>query len=291
MFLITWLTPERFWWWLSAKAAGPVSRIATKNPELIAETVKRVAGKRRLARPPESVAGRIAQCQMVRILQVAATVLPGPWRPKITIEGEANLKDALAQDKGAIVWDNNFIFGSLVTKMAMHRLGHGMHHLSLPQHGFNVTWFAIFVLNPLWIRSERRFLAERVVMLYENPTPAIRKLLARLKEKRVVSFTVRPHAQYPVTVRLLDGRYVIAPGALDLAYRSGAPVLPVSTVKEDDGAYKVVIGKPISVDRSKSREKAVADAVKDFAKMLEPHILSHPGQWVDWYSIKTADDA
>ena len=52
----------------------------------------------------------------------------------------------------------------LVSKMALHRAGYGLVHLSRSEHGYSSTIFGMRCLNPLRSRIESRYLAERVVI-------------------------------------------------------------------------------------------------------------------------------
>ena len=129
-----------------------------------------------------------------------------------------------------------------------------------------------------------RSLAARVVMSPEGPRGAMRQLLARLKENGIVSITVRPSGLHPAEVPLFDSHMSVATGAPDLAFASGAALLPVFTVRNANGIYHVNVEKPIVLFRD-DRRRASEAAAREYARRLEPYIEAYPGQWTNWISV------
>ena len=78
-----------------------------------------------------------------------------------------------------------------MTKIALHRAGYRIVHLSHPRHGFSSSSFGVRYLNPVHRRAEDRYLAERVVLSLASPVGAMRTLMQRLKSNGVVTVTVR----------------------------------------------------------------------------------------------------
>jgi lauroyl/myristoyl acyltransferase len=195
--------------------------------------------------------------------------------------GRERVDAALARGRGAVLWVGHFAYASLLAKVAWHEAGLAVSHLSHPRHGFSGSRFGMAVLNRLVRRVEDRYLGERVTMAPASPVAALRTLERRLRDNRVVSISARDTARRPLRVAFLDGEIALAGGAIDLAHRTGAALLPAFAVKDGDG-FVVVVEGPILVDRSLARGAAVGEAARAYAALLERHVLRHPDQWLGW---------
>ena len=121
----------------------------------------------------------------------------------VTLVGAEHIDAALAKGKGAIIWDSHFALATTGTKIALSRSGYGLHHLSNIYHGYSSTSFGIRALNPIWVAAEMKAIAERVVVAYVNPRPALDALRARLEENSIVSIVVRSEASGSLRLRSL----------------------------------------------------------------------------------------
>ena len=70
----------------------------------------------------------------------------------------------------------------------------------------------------------------------------------------------------------------VATGAITLARRMGAPLLPVFTIRQPDGAFAVMLDEPLSLAPEGPRAEAVAATARGFAARLEPPALGWPEQ-------------
>ena len=183
-----------------------------------------------------------------------------------------------------------FAFSDLVTKRALHEAGYAVSHLSRDSHGFSQTRFGRRWLNPIKTGIERRYVAERLVMTEENPLAPLRALALRLRQNRLVSITVASTGQVTRLLDLLDGRIRIATGALALAWQTGAPLLPVFTLREPDGALVTRIEPALPPDRRLDRAAAVADMLAAYGRLLEAYVLRSPDQFPLAY-LATGPDA
>ena len=283
--LTSWLTDETAWHAIARKAADYSGGILSRDPETIMARVSEVVGNRALTLPPSKISHELVANQTQTSIQVLRDHLPSRWRPSIEVIGEQHLKAALSRGNGAILWDSHFYFAGLVTKIGLHSIGYGLHHLSRREHGFSSTWFGMKFLNPIRTSVERRYIRERLVMPVDDPGSALGVLDERLKQNAVVSITVRGWARQPVKAPFLDGWLAVAPGAPVLAWKTGARLIPVFTVRPEIGRYRIVLGSPIDVRRDRSREEAVSLAAAEYTKRLERFVLDYPGQWIDWINI------
>jgi lauroyl/myristoyl acyltransferase len=207
------------------------------------------------------------------------------WEPTTTVVGLERIRDAQAAGRGTILWRMSF-GSSLTVKIGLWRAAVPLVHLSMENHGVSSdTWIGRSVLGPLFRRTEHRYLRERVVIPWDGSTGAVmRTLLQRLsRDNAVVSIMgdVRRGAQN-IAVPFFDAQAQFAVGSPALAWKTGAALLPVYSVREGTGSYRIVIDEPIGVDRSFARREYVQQAVEEFSAREQDAIVRYPGSWSEW---------
>ena len=214
-------------------------------------------------------------------LQILALHRPGRcWQPEIQMHGVEHLEAALARKSGALLWVSDFVYSSLITKMAFCRAGFGVSHLTRPEHGFSGTPYGVRVLNPLWTKIEDRFIAERVTIDEENPGTALELLRSRLTANRVVSITVGRWARRTLDIPFFKGTICLATGPAHLSQTCHAPLLPVFTFRASSGEYHVTIGSAIGGHTTSQGN--YARTLQSYVNSLKEYVLSYPDQWNGW---------
>lgn len=206
------------------------------------------------------------------------------WQPHTSVEGLERLRAAQAAGAGTILW--RMSFGStLVAIIGLWKAGVPLVHLSNERHGaVSGAWIARHALCPLYRRTENWFLRERVVIPWNGSTGAVMKtLLQRLSsDNAVVSIIGDQFGTQNITTPFFDAQARFAIGSPSLAWKTGAALLPVYSVREGTGRYRIVIGEPIGVDRQLDRKEYVKQAVEEFSARMQETIVRHPGSWSDW---------
>jgi lauroyl/myristoyl acyltransferase len=285
-FFIAWCLPERLWRpiaWMLQPLAVPIyvrgGASHTKN------LIRDLMGPRTSAKLSRKVIQDIALGEFISILEILRDYRPGGWRPKIKLAGAHHLNEAHNVGKGAILWISYTHGAKLVSKLAIHRAGYSVSHLSRPRHGLSPTRFGIRFLNWIQTTIENRYIAERIIIQDGEFQKAVRSLMARLRANRVISITVLRDAARPTEVSFLEGRVILADGACRLSYRTGAALLPLFTYRDAEGTFNVEIGSPIDTRQANTEEESVLCAHHDYAKWLERFVLAYPGQWLGWWTV------
>jgi lauroyl/myristoyl acyltransferase len=203
------------------------------------------------------------------------------WKPNIRWHGLEYLQAALDRGSGAILWDGNFVYRTLITKMAFQQAGYPFVQLSRQGHGFSDTPYGIRYLNPYAIAIEDRYLAERIFISDDQTLDHLRK---RLAENKVVGILVWHKGRRTVEVPFLkEGAIRIATGPIYLSHTSGAPLIPVFTTRDEDGVYDLTVGPPLDVPAASEVPSGFRldykGIVRSYVNMLEPHVLRHPDQF------------
>lgn len=203
------------------------------------------------------------------------------WQPAIELVGREHLEEARSKGRGAVLWGMSFC-GPVIPKMALHRAGVELTHLSTPWHGgFSQSWIAFNLLNRWAVAVESRYLAARVVIPADGSKDYQEELKSRLRDRGCVSIQGENRGRRSVTVRILGTDTPIAAGAPALARATGAALLTVTAHRVAPFSYRVMLGSPIDLPAAKGRV-AVEEACHQFASRLEAAIRSHPADWERW---------
>jgi lauroyl/myristoyl acyltransferase len=221
-------------------------------------------------------AGRFAgYLDVVRGLLLAPDV-------RFACRGLEHIEAAKAQGRGALLWVSDFVSAGDVSKMALAQAGYPLVHLSRPEHGFTTSRFGIRFLNPLRIKFECAYLRERVIFDRANPSVASARLLEVLRTGGPLSVMASSHeGRALVVLPFMGGRIKLAAGALRLARKAGAVVIPVFVVREQ-GMFEVRLEAPLPLAGDLPEADAVLAAASEYGRRLEAMVLQHPEAWVGW---------
>jgi hypothetical protein len=222
-------------------------------------------------------------------LQVLREYHPAGWSPRLRVVGREHLDGALAAGRGAVLWVAPFTFNSLVVKKAIKEAGFDLFFLSTPGHGYSLTRFGRRWLNPVRVRCEDRYLAERVLMQDGAELQALRRLERLLRDNRLVAIACRATGRRQVRVTIERGRLPLATGAPSLALSAGAPLLPVFVLRKGLDAFDVVVEAPLVASDRTSRHAAVDELARGFGARMEAHLRSAPAGGNVWELLEAGD--
>jgi KDO2-lipid IV(A) lauroyltransferase len=129
----------------------------------------------------------------------------------------------------------------------------------------------------LWFVEQREKIGMQVVPLGPD---AGRAILEALRAKRVVCLLCdRDLSGDGVAVELFGEKTTMPAGPAMLAFRTGAPLLPVGVYFRPNGGHFAQIGPPLPVAREGRLRDDVARVTQDLAHRLEDLIRMAPEQW------------
>jgi len=284
--------PETRWPAACRRLEAAKARLRWFDPGQVARTAARVLGNGMAAFDAWGFALDSAAGRSEHHVQILRELGPRGWTPRLALEGSAHVDDALAAGRGAVLWVAHFCFNALATKKALAGAGHRAWHVSRPEHGFSKSRAGIATVNRLRVRAELRHLAGRILIVRANPMAATLAAQRVLRRNGIVSITAGAwEGQRVAIVSLLGGTLELAVGAPGLARLAGARLLPVFTVRERDGALRVVVEPPIAVARDGDADAALDLAARAFATRLDDYVRRYPAQWRDWKSLKRYSQA
>ncbi len=210
-------------------------------------------------------------------------LLPGGWRSEAPLEGREFLDQALQQSRGVVLWSSPFAGSDLATKKALALAGYSLTHLSSPFHPFSPTRFGTLVLNPVRLHAVNRYLDRRVLVVYGNARPALDVLKRTLAENGVVSITATGAGKNSLVFPFLGGIIDLAIGAPLIAHQTGAALIPVFTLPDQQVGYRVALGPNLRPSEELPQQQAVHEMTSRFVELLEPIVRAYPAHWEGWF--------
>jgi lauroyl/myristoyl acyltransferase len=279
---VSWFLPERLWPRVAAAIAPIYSPLSSARFRARKERVESGLRGRAETPAPEAIVRALVRGRIEAVIQNLRHYHPGGWRPTIHLVGREHVAAAQDRGQGVVLWVSQFLHHPLVAKMAFHRVGFAVNHLTHPRHGFSATRFGMRFLNPIQTRIEDRFLEARVSLALDSAAEATATLRRCLEAGGVVSVTVGDTGRRPAEPPFLGGRLRLALGAPNLALTTGAALLPVFPIRESGGDFTVTIAPPIAFEPGAERGEALKGAAYRYAQALEPYVAKHPDQWDGW---------
>jgi hypothetical protein len=287
--LIAWIVSERVWP-VFTNIFGFISACINPSRTLSGiDKIKRVISGRFFKPAATFIELHVLAARFEQHLQYLREYRPGGWRPRIRIIGREHIDRALDCGHGGILWIAPFSSELLVVKKALWGAGYAISHLSRYSHGFSQTRFGLRFLNPIWIKIENRYVAERFVIPASGELGWLRKLEVRLRENRVVSINCNNEGLRVFQVPLLGGVIELAVGAISLALVCEAHLLPVFTIRRGPRDFDVIIEQPLIPDHEKSRQERTDKILRQYVALLESYIINYPTLWnnTGWTILKT----
>jgi KDO2-lipid IV(A) lauroyltransferase len=81
-------------------------------------------------------------------------------------------------------------------------------------------------------------------------------------------------------VPFMGGHVLLPAGPVKLAAASGAPLIPIFTLRTAPGRFRVVIEEPIDCDSGAAEGDGIEHALLALAAVLEKHVRACPEQWL-----------
>ncbi len=191
------------------------------------------------------------------------------------VEGVENLERAYAKDKGVMFLSLHLGNGDFGVA-AISRMGWPV---SLISKVFKTKW-----LNDLWFGMRARHGTQFI-----SPEKSSFQILRSLKAKRAIFFVLDQFMGPPVGCKTkFFGRETgTAMGLAIMAHRSGSPVVPAYTYREEDGRHVIVFEPEVpwqdasSVHgRESTHDENIAGMTQVYTDRIEQMIRRHPEQWM-----------
>ncbi|MBW1678817.1 MAG: lysophospholipid acyltransferase family protein [Deltaproteobacteria bacterium] len=88
-----------------------------------------------------------------------------------------------------------------------------------------------------------------------------------------------------IPVNLMGREIAIPPGPAILARRTGAVILPMFIIRQQDDSHKIIIETPVEMGEDESPDRAVVQLTIKLTRIIESYIHQYPTQWY-WVNKK-----
>jgi len=194
------------------------------------------------------------------------------------IDGEEHLQKASELGKGALIVTAHFGLFELGGLFLAQR-GLPSVVLTYPEPSEDLTaWRASF---------RRRWNVDTLEVGTDNF--AFMQIAERLRKAEFVAALIdRPHPRDNTPVSLPNGTVHFSSGILLLAAHAGAPVIPATMARRDDGSYHAQIFAPLLIEPRESRAETLRFYSQQIADTLLPVICAYPEQWYQFVPLSPA---
>ena len=221
--------------------------------------------------------GRIARKVFRNQGMVIAELVSFVWRrndlrrfsDRTPIEGKDHLDEVLAQGKGVIALgahlNNFFLLGS-----------------RLSAEGYPFSLIQRYPRNPWMAKKMRNY----TIRIGQNPVPpeprleSVRECIRRLRKNHIL-FLVADERQKggEVAVLFFGKPALTATGPAVLSFRTGARILPMFLIRQEDRRNRLIIRPAVSAARTGDRQEDVHALTQACTAVIEEHVRQYPEQW------------
>jgi KDO2-lipid IV(A) lauroyltransferase len=113
---------------------------------------------------------------------------------------------------------------------------------------------------------------------------SMRKLMAALKQNKGIGILLDQNVDWyeGEFVNFLGRMACTNKGLALIAMKTGAPVVPIFSVRQGDGRYRIVIEKEVDLINTGDRVRDVQDNTALFTNIIEHYVREYPDQWF-WF--------
>lgn len=201
----------------------------------------------------------------------------------IRLEGLHHLEEATHGGGGAILFSAHF-GGGYPFLAALGARGHRLYGIGAPIEQFPLTQRAVLRMRMALMRR-----ASNGEVLFTGRPSLGHEVLARLREGALIYLLLDvppdPRAKRTIEVEFLGRPCRLSYGILDVAAKSGVPVLPFFVYYTAPHFRRAVIGRPVEFVADADREVARRINLRRCLERIEEAISLAPSHWMMWGAV------
>lgn len=188
----------------------------------------------------------------------------------VVIENESPFLSALRKGKGVFILTAHFGNWELMNAVLSLRFGN-----------------AAVIVRPIDFPPADRLvqtLRSRFGTELISKQRAMRRIMGALKEKKVIGILLDQNVDWNegAFVKFL-GRWACTNKGLALmVQKTGTPVIPAFSVRQEDGRYRIIFGEEVDTLRTGDRIRDVEENTARFTGIIENYIKRYPDHWF-WF--------
>ena len=205
----------------------------------------------------------------------------------VTCSGLDNLDNSLSNGKGAMLLFAHFGANQMVMPAIGYR-GYRICQLSAPA----TVWEEV-IPDRKFSRMEVRAMKKRwghelsLPVTHINIFGSLKKAFLCLKRNEVLGVAIDGGwGKERATISFLGKEALFSIGAVDIARRTGCPVLPTFMVRDKSGINRMIIEPPLKMDKSGAANRISSRATQDFVNRLEMYVNKYPSHYVNFLALR-----
>jgi lauroyl/myristoyl acyltransferase len=214
----------------------------------------------------------------------------------VVIQGLGHLQRALENGRGVILWESKAFGQRVLSKHILHNNGFSIHQIYGETHlkgflgdGRSDTWVREHLIQTEFERFEKPFLAEIIYLPSSDSLVFTRILLDRLKQNAILCVPGDgAWGQKKIPLKFLGHTRLFPTGMVSLAKISGASILPIFCIEEENGKTSLMIEHPIRIETEVGREQVLEKGLSQYVRLLESYIRRYPGQYRNWSFLESS---
>ena len=291
MFVVTWLRSITVKKWVVDRVASIAYRWSARKRRLTERAVSQAMASADLIADHEGVV-RGAFREFWRET-FSLVLMPAERRALrlVAADGLEHLREAVAGGRGVILSESSNFGRRLIAKQILQDHGFSIHqvHAQLHVGGFaagGVRSRARSILKVALTRLERETVAGIIDIPDSHSLAYAREIVRLLAVGGIVCIAGDGRfGQRLLSVPFLGGVQPFATGVINLARVTGAALLPMFCVEEPDESVRFIIEPPVSVGSRRDKQDVIADAINQYAALLDSYIRRYPTQYRGWHLL------
>lgn len=189
----------------------------------------------------------------------------------VVFENEKYLLQALEKGKGVFALTAHFGNWELMSTAIALRFGNKIAVVARPMDSAP--------LERVVTRLRSRFGTE--IISKQN---AMRRLIKAARENKIIGILLDQNVDWyeGVFVDFFGSLACTNKGLALIALKLGAPVVPIFSVRQADGRYRVIIEKEVSLVKTGDKSKDIEENTFIFTSIIEKYVRRYPDQWL-WF--------
>jgi len=262
--------PMRLGYYLAVLCGDVLFLLAAKRQKIVSDNIKHVLGlkldKKRQRGTIRSVFKHMTKnyFDLTKLSQLRVDKL----EENVTIEGWHHLAEAVTNTSGTIIASahlGNFDFAARV----------------LALRGIKMAIFVEDCNSTPFLRNVAKLRQRNVARTIPVSTGALREGLQILRHGGTIGIACDRDIQgNGLKVKFFGEATLLPVGAVSLALRTGAAIVPVFGVRQSNNRYSIYIEPPLRLFGNGNRRHSIKAGLEKLTAIMERYVRQYPEQWV-----------
>jgi KDO2-lipid IV(A) lauroyltransferase len=202
-------------------------------------------------------------------------------------KGIEYLDQVLSKEKGVILLFAHFGANQMIMP-ALGHLGYKINQIA----GSPLVWNDILADRKLTIMQKKGMrlrweLEQTLPASFIDPFSSLKRAFKSLEKKEILALTIDGGAgDRSFEVEFFNQKVSFPIGSIDIAVRTGCPVLPVFMIRNENGFNTLIVEPPMLLPHSKNKKEIIEKGIEQFVRRLEVYTAEHPDHYLNFLALR-----